>query len=224
MKEEHITLLSNTFLFKGMERDACVELLRSLPSELFTFSKGDVIYSPSEFKRRIGFVAEGECLISRLSSSGHNVPLNTAKVGDSFGITSVFSASDEFPTVITAKTFCSIIFIDSEILIQLIKEKWIISLNVINFLTERIEFLNERIAAFSGMSVEEKLISHILSLHKRYGSLEFGFNKKRSAEAISCGRASLYRAMDTLSSEGFVKFDNKKIYILDLKGLERMSK
>ena len=106
----------------------------------------------------------------------------------------------------------------------MIEKNHIISLNVIGFLTERITFLNDRIAAFSGVSVEEKLVNYILGLRKRYGSDEFEFNKKRSAEAISCGRASLYRAMDSLANAGYVSFDNKKVYILDQQGLERMSK
>ena len=45
-------------------------------------------------------------------------------------------------------------------------------------------FLNEKIAAFSGGSIEEKLASYILSLKKKHDSLEFEFNKKKSAEAL----------------------------------------
>ena len=224
MEKSHITFLSETFLFEGIEINECTKLLEDLKVSEKKYSKGDIIYSPNVFQRCIGFVFDGECLISRDSSTEHPIPLNTVKKGSSFGITSVFSQSSEFPTVVTAKSFCTILFLDYEILSCLIHKNYTVAMNVIRFLTERIEFLNYRIAAFSGMSVEEKLINHILGIHKRTGMTEFDFNKKHSAEAISCGRASLYRAMESLQTAGYVKFDNKKIYITDLEGLERMSK
>ena len=95
-------------------------------------------------------------------------------------------------------------------------------MNIIEFLTEKINFLNDKIAAFSGGSVEEKLASHILLLSKKNNSLEFDFNKKKSAEALNCGRASLYRAISALESAGYISLDNKKIIINDPEGLERI--
>ena len=84
--------------------------------------------------------------------------------------------------------------------------------------------LNGKVAAFSGTSCEEKLISSIISTAKSLGKLEFPFNRKRTAESISCGRASLYRAMESLKSRGLIDYDNKKIYIKDLNSLERTKK
>lgn len=224
MEQEYINFLKETFLLDGIDPMDCYEILKELPYEVREYQRGNIIFSPADFKRKIGFVIDGECLISRHSSIGHNVTLNVVKKGASFGITSIFSKHDNFPTTVSAKTFCSIFFLDSQILMQIIESNHTVSLNVIRFLTERIEFLNERIAAFSEISVEKKLVNHILSLQKRCDSLDFNFNKKQTAEAISCGRASLYRAMDTLSERGLVRFDNKKIYITDLEGLERITK
>ena len=58
---------------------------------------------------------------------------------------------------------------------------------------------------------------------KSTGLLEFELNRKRTAELISTGRASLYRALDALRDEGYITYDSKKIYINDPKGLERNS-
>ena len=80
------------------------------------------------------------------------------------------------------------------------------------------------IATFSGSTVEMKLASHLLSRYQKSGTLEFPFNCKHCSEAISAGRASIYRALLVLENEGLIKHENKKIIILDLKGLERISK
>lgn len=223
MKQKINSIILGSFLFDGISEPEAKSILSNLAVKETTYSKGDVIFSPESFERKIGFVISGECYISRPSTE-QQTPINIAKSGDSFGITTVFSDNTHFPTLITAKTVCSIFFINSEDLLKIMDQNHAIALNIIRFLTRRIEFLNDRITTFSSSSVEEKLISYILSLYKRVGKFEFDFNKKQSADAISCGRASLYRAMESLSATGLVKFDSKKIYINDLNGLERMLK
>ena len=215
------SFLKKTFLFKNVEEEVIDVILRPIKVECKDYAKGDVIYSPDVFEKMIGFVIHGECLVSRQSGDS-TVPLNTIRENDSFGITAVFSSRDSFPTVITAKSSCSILFLSEHSLRSIVKKNPQLSMNIIEFLTEKINFLNDKIAAFSGGSVEEKLASHILLLSKRNNSLEFDFNKKKSAEALNCGRASLYRAISALESAGYISLDNKKIIINDPEGLERI--
>jgi CRP-like cAMP-binding protein len=221
--QTYADFFAKTFLFKGVKNDALNSLLIRIRIEERNYQKGEVIYSPEEFKKQLGFVFLGECSVGRQTSTAV-IPLNMAKIYDSFGILTCFSQQDEFPTVITAKTNATVLFIRAEDLQLLLKQSPFVSLNVINFLTQKIGFLNEKIAAFSGGSIEEKLASYILSLKKQHNALEFEFNKKKSAESLNCGRASLYRAIDSLRSAGLITLDDKKIIINDLEGLERITK
>lgn len=223
MNEKIRNILLSSFLFNEFYPQEAEKIIDGLDVNEKTYAKGDVIFSPDNFGKKVGFVISGECYISR-PSTGQQTPINIVKSGDPFGITTVFSDNPHFSTLITAKTVCSVFFIKSKDLLAIMDSNHAIALNTIKFLTHRIEFLNERIATFSSSTVEEKLISYILSLQKRLGKTEFSFNKKQSADAISCGRASLYRAMESISATGFVTFDSKKIYINDLNGLERMLK
>lgn len=217
------SFLKNTFLFKNIDKQTIDSLLTIIPSEEKDYLKGDTIYSPNDYEKKIGFVLHGECLICR-KSAGSVVPLNVIKEFDSFGIVAVFSSRTNFPTIITAKTSCTILFFSESALRSLIEKEPKLSMNIIDFLTEKIDFLNDKIAAFSSGTVEEKLASYIYSLSNKYNSLKFDFNKKRSSEALNCGRASLYRAISILESEGYIAFENKKILITDLEGLERIIK
>ena len=99
-----------------------------------------------------------------------------------------------------------------------------VAMNVIRFLAGKIDFLNQKIATFSSDTVEDKLANFLLNEHKKHGSNEFLLNCKRTAEAISAGRASLYRAIASLTDAGIIKLENKKIIILDPQGLERKTK
>ena len=221
--KKYSTFFSNTFLFKGISAEDIELMLQTIKIEERTYQKGEAIYSPDRFDKKVCFIYRGECIVGR-QSSGTVIPLNTASEYDSFGILTCFSNRDEFPTVVTAKNTCTVLFIYSDSLNKLIEQNTAISLNIINFLTQKISFLNDKIAAFSGGSIEEKLASYILTLKKKHNSLEFDFNKKKSAEALNCGRASLYRGIDALKSAGFIKHEDKKIIITDLSGLERIVK
>lgn len=212
-----------TFLFKGVDKDRIDSLLTSITLEERAYVKGATIYSPEIFDKKIGFVYRGECTVGRYSN-GSVIPLNVSRVYDSFGILTCFSPENEFPTVITAKSSATVLFMDHGDLRSLLTQSSEVSLNIIEFLTRKINFLNEKIAAFSGGSIEEKLANHLISLTKKHASREFDFNKKKSAEALNCGRASLYRALEALTSAGYITLEDKKIIINDLEGLERITK
>lgn len=220
---DYSSFLKNTFLFKGMKERDILALLDSADAEEKSYRRGDLIFSPDDFERKLGFVVSGECTVGR-QSAGAFVPLNTMKAGESFGILSVFSVRDEFPTLIKAKSSCTVLFFSADATHTLVEKSPKVSMNVIEFLAKKINFLNDKITAFSGGSVEEKLAGYILELKKKHNALSFDFNKKKSAEALNCGRASLYRALASLEEEGYISLDNKKINIEDPQGLERILK
>ena len=81
-------------------------------------------------------------------------------------------------------------------------------------MADRINFLNKKIGTFSGTRVEDRLFSYLLSKSERTKSPTFTLNCKTCSEAINAGRASVYRAIDALVSEGTILFQNKIITLL----------
>lgn len=212
-----------TFLFPGISKKDIDSLLKTITLEIKHYPKGATVYSPETFDKKMGFIYQGECSVGRYSN-GNVIPLNASRVYDSFGILACFSHQDEFPTLITAKTLATVIFIDHDDLRTLVLKSPVVSLNVIEFLARKVNFLNGKIAEFSGGSIEEKLANHLIGLTKKCGSSEFSLNKKKCSEALNCGRASLYRSLEALANAGYITLEDKKIIINDLEGLERITK
>lgn len=223
MRTEIKDFISDCFLFHSLNDQEAGAAIDTLDFDVTDFKRGDVIFSPSEFKSKIGFVLEGECEVSQ-AHAGAYVRLRSLRHGDTFGIIAIFSAASEYPTLITAARASRIVFIDKENVVSLVKSYPQIALNVIAFLAERVGFLNSKISTFSAGSAEAKLASYVLQLYRQISSSEIDFNKAKSAQAIGVGRASLYRAITALKDSGLIEFDNKKIYIKDPKGLERIAK
>ena len=86
----------------------------------------------------------------------------------------------------------------------------------------RAKFLNYKIAILSGVTVEERLAKYLLMQCALTNSLEFPINSARLATRINCGRASLYRALDSLAHRGYISFETKKITVHSVRDLENM--
>ncbi len=217
------TTLKNSFLFAGFSDEKFRQAKQNFGGETCHFERGETIYSPDAYQKKIGIVLSGECEVSRLKHGGGRVVLNALLPGASFGITAIFS-DEKFPTVITAKRKSSIVFITKDELLNLISHFPDVALNIIKFQNNRIAFLNNRIETFSAGTVEERLACFLLGEYRRTGNVTIETSRKKMAEQLGVGRASLYRVLDSLAADGLIAVETKKIIILDLEGLERNTK
>ena len=215
-------MLKSCFLFREMSPDDIEKLISKAPPIIVDFARGYIIYSPTTFEKKIGFILDGKCEVRTSRSGGSGAVMNVLGEGDSFGILAAFS-DKEFPTEILATKNTRVMFFDKADIISIVSTSRAAASNLIGFLVNRIEFLNERILTFSGGSVEQKLAHYLITQSKSKGE-SFDFNRKKAAEAISAGRASVYRALDSFAEDGIISYDSKKIYIIDRNGLERISK
>lgn len=224
MQNSIIRSASKSFLFEGLNESKIDSLLKLCSPVIKTYQKNGVIYSPDKFQREVGIIIGGKCRVERLSDDGRAIPLNDLSEGDAFGIVAAFSERKYFPTHIVALCDSTVAFFTKNDVVRLIEENNKIALNVIGFMSNRIDFLNDKILTFSGHNVEQKLAKHIYDLYISSGTSTFPFNKKKASEQTNVGRASLYRAIDSMTSDGIISFDERKIIIKDPQGLERLLK
>lgn len=219
---ENYDILKDFFPFKDLDASSIDEIIKKTNPKFREFSKGELIYSPIEYEKKIGFIIEGKCEVTHSRNDGSRIVINTLNTKDSFGVLAAFS-ENEFPTEIVASKATKVLFFDAQDIVSLVRSNGDIAMNLISFMAGRIEFLNSKIITISGGTMEQKLASFLLSESKQKGN-SFDFNRKKTAETISASRISVYRALDALTETGVINYDSKKIFILDREGLERISK
>ena len=217
-----LDFLKSTFLFSGLDPDVMNEIGENLKYEVRKYDRTDVIFSPSRYENKVGFIVKGFCDINQRTTDG-KVILNSLTVGDSFGIITLF-CEECFPTEIYAKKNCEVMFIDKDEFERLIKTYPQIAINALRFLAKKISFLNSRIENVTRISVDKKLCSYLLGKVKTVFKLEFELNISKCSESINAGRASVYRALKTLENKGYIKADNRHIKILDKEKMEEYIK
>ncbi len=168
----------------------------------------------------VGILVSGKAsVVRRCDDERSEVTLNLLDKGSCFGVCSVFCGHDRMPpTDIVAGGECRVVFIDGECFEQLILEDKVICRSYLRFLTGRLCFLNEKLYAFSGSTVNERVAQALLSGVRSDGVCYSG-SCVALAHQLNIGRASLYRSLDSMVEHGLIKRDSKKIEIIDIEGL-----
>ncbi|MBQ9070427.1 MAG: Crp/Fnr family transcriptional regulator [Clostridia bacterium] len=221
MKAEHLDFVSNLFPFRNLKERTINAIFEEINYSISTFDKGEVIFSPSCFQKKIGFVINGECAVERVRDGDDAIYLNTLTKCSSFGILSVLSPDSEYPTRIRAIKNASVLFIPAEDFLAVIKKYPSVSMNVIGFLSSRIGFLNKKIATFSEKSTLKKLASYLLLEYGEKGA-RISVSRTKLSSEIGVGRASLYRDLDFLIDKKIIEVKQKEIIIICPEGLERI--
>lgn len=201
-------LLSRCFLFEPVPPEEMEELTAELAAE--KCAAGEVIYSRRAFRRAVGVVLEG-----RLSAlKGKDLLLNTLGPGQCFGVAALFCPEEDYVTTVKAKTPAVLVFLPDWWLERLFERYPKTAVAYITFLSQRIRFLNRKIDSFTAPSAQEALYRHLLSV-QREGKVEVAGGYSQLARALNMGRASLYRALETLEGEGRIRRQGKEITVVD---------
>lgn len=136
--------------------------------------------------------------------------------GGILGVTSAFTESRESLSHIRAIKETEAIFVSRENMQRLVSESKGFAESYIRLLTAKIQFLNGRIKAYTSHSAESRLALHLLSLDEtQSGRVMTGLSKTDLADMLDIGRASLYRALDSLTEKGIIKYEKNEFTVLN---------
>ncbi|MBQ5389400.1 MAG: Crp/Fnr family transcriptional regulator [Clostridia bacterium] len=205
----------------GEAADALAERLQNGDGlQTAAFGDGEVMYDDRHAMSALAFVIDGGAEVVR-TREGCEVFLRSMGRGDVFGAALLFAESESYVTVVRAKGKTRVLFLPQSAAEQLMLADGRAALGYIAFLSEKIRFLNRKIATFTAGTAAEKLASYIL----QYASGERftpPVSYSRIAESLGLGRASLYRAIDELCELGAIRKEQKDIFIIDRGILSRI--
>lgn len=219
--KENQLLLSKTFLFRGVETKLSQKAYRSLCCSCVEFEPGEQIYSRTNFIKSIGIVISGMLKAVKGPYDGRGIVLNTFKSGGVFGVAGLFYPCDRYVSEVVAACRSQVMFLSQDLLRELFYQEPKIAENYITFLSGRIRYLNTCIDHFTGGSAQAKLAQFLLTLgEERQGPFVLPCPMTQLSNTLDIGRASLYRAFDSLTQEGLIRREGRKVEILNLDALK----
>ena len=216
MKEEQIAeILSHSVIFGPCDKET---IAKAAACKRMRFNAGEKIYSTDSYEKCLGVILSGK--VEMFGTSGVNtVRLNTARAGDSFGAAALFGASENYVSVVCAKTAAEVLLISEKEMEGFIRSDPDLAVAYIGFLSDRIRFLNKKITSFTAKSVDAAA-AQALAEHE---SDVFCVNMSRLCKQLDVGRTSLYRSFENLARLGIIEYTDGTVKILDRKALRELS-
>lgn len=201
-----VTELNAHPLFRNLERSLLEQVLAA--SDAAAVRKGSTVYDPRRFRRCLGVLLEGQLEVRRES-----LLVSRLRAGELFGAAGLFGGGDAYPTTITALTDCRLVLIPQEEVRRLVRENGAFAEGYVTYLSGRIRFLSSRLDTVSADSGEGKLAHYLLSAADSDGRVTI--SATQLCQRLGVGRATLYRAFESLERTGAAVRSGKSITIAD---------
>ena len=186
-------------IFSGVDTARTSELFEKYGCRAIDFEEGDVILSKSQASHKAGIFLSGEAVATTADDS-KNALLRFFEAGDFFGIANLFT-NEDYVSSIRAKKKCRVFFFAEEAIRELLETDKTFLYNYLGFLSGRICYLNHKIRYLTAGSAERRLALYLSSFQK--DTIELDASLSSLSELLDIGRASLYRAFDTLTNDGY---------------------
>ena len=181
---------------------------------LVSAKKGEIIMKQHEFRRCLTFIIKGKATVAKIGLDGHRTIINRLSDGDVFGMATLFYEEEEFPSEITAESNLRLAVFSKEAVEEAFFSSPEFAKAYVTLLSGKIHFLNKKLSAFSEGEASEKLLRWIMTAANGETEFYLPFSVSKLASMLGIGRASVYRAFETLSEKGLVLREGKKIVIL----------
>ena len=212
-REELLNNMMKNPLYSGADKPALADAVAG--SSLKTFRKGSRMCGEAPC---LCYIVSGRATVRRLEG-GKDVILNVLGAGDVFGAARLFGGDAEV-TDVTATGSGTCLMMPQPVVERFLKADHGFTLGYIRFLSDRIRFLNRRIASFTAGDGEKAVAAYLASRCGGEGTVKIPLSMAKLASSLNISRPTLYRALSALSGRGVLERDGSDIKILSYEKLK----
>lgn len=214
--EKYYDVLSKCILFKNINKDDLLSVIKCLGGIIKSYSKDDIIISEGDNADILGVILEGSVHITRIDYYGNRDIIAGFKKGEIFG---------ETISIIDNNKMLVNVIADEDTKVLIIKMKKILSpcdkpcyfhkeilLNLLHALAKKNIMFNKKIEIMSKKTTKEKLMCYLSFQAKENNSSEFEipFNRQELADYLGVERSGLSVEINKLKKDGII--DSNKNY------------
>lgn len=221
---EHCALESNS-IFKHLNKEEVEKI--NFEKDFRHYKRGDILYQ--EGNRISGFycINSGIIKVFKTGVDGKDQVIRFAKTGDIIAYRSVLSNE---PACTTAKVIedCQVCFIPTEILISFVKSNPSFALELVKLTCHELGEANSYITDIAQKTVRERLAEVLIQLINDFGLdeqkfLKISLTREELANIVGTATESVIRLLSEFKTDNLVELSGRKIKILNVKGLEKIS-
>ena len=198
------------------------EFLNEVRFTIKNYEKGEWIMSQGEELVALNILIEGEVKTVMTDENGDFMHIETIKAPLPIASGFLFTDNKKTPVSVIAKRKSKIISIPKENVFKLMKKHDAFMLAILSSISNKLQFLSEKIRLTSLKTIRAKLAYYLL--RESGGKTEFQLKTAKQDIALQFGvsRQALSRVMKELHDEHIIDMDKRKIKITNRQALQTM--
>lgn len=192
------------------------------------FKKGEIIFKEGDKPTGLLCLADGKVKVFKEGVGGREQIVRMAKPIGFIGYRALFAEEHHTATAVAIED-CTVCLIDRETVYKLLASSSELSLNIIKAFATELGFSNNRTVTLTQKHIRGRLAESLIFLKDTYGyeddnqTIKIYLSREDVANLSNMTTSNAIRTLSTFAQEEVIAIDGRKIKILDLPKLERIS-
>ena len=192
------------------------------------FKKGEYIYKEGDKPLGLISLKEGKVKIFKEGVGGREQIVRMAKPVGFIGYRALFAEENHTATAVAIEDCVSCI-VDKESVFRVMRSNAELSMSVIQSFASELGFSHDRTVTLTQKHIRGRLAESLIFLKDTYGyeddnkTIKIYLSREDVANLSNMTTSNAIRTLSTFAQEGVISIDGRKIRILDLPKLERIS-
>jgi CRP/FNR family transcriptional regulator, dissimilatory nitrate respiration regulator len=214
------SILSNAPLFRGLTAYEIETILSEVPFRVRKFQAGFMISQSGEPVNSLIIVISGEVKGEMVDYAGRTIKIEDIPAPGALASAFMFGNKNKFPVNVIAVSDGELLYIEKPDFLKLLMKKDLILINFLDMISNRSQFLSEKIKFLNFKTIKGKLAHYILQkAGKDLTIISLDKTQNDLADFFGVARPSVARAIKEMEDECYLESKGKKIKILDKEGL-----
>jgi CRP/FNR family transcriptional regulator len=195
----------------------------------YNYKKGQDIFFEDSRPLGLFCVNKGKIKIYKTGIDGKEQIIHFGKAGDFLGYRALI-ADEKYSVSATAIEETTTCFIPRDTFFEMLDNNPKLSRALLRSLCHEVGIANERIQSMAQKNVRERLADTLLLLHETFNEdnsgdslIDITLPREDIANIVGTATETLIRLLSEFKSDGLVKFEGKKIRLLDIPKLQRLA-
>ena len=211
------SVISKSPFFKGLNPSEVESILAKVSHSIKSFSKGQTIAQREEEVKNLCIVVAGSVKGEMVDFSGRILKIEEMFAPQPIAHAFLFGERNRYPVDVIAIEDCKILFIPRAEVVRMLQQSDVILRNYLNAISNRAQFLSNKLWFLSFKTIKEKVAHYLLSLAQGEPKAIIVLPKSHQelAEFFGVTRPSLARVFAEMQDEGIITINRREISIIN---------
>jgi CRP-like cAMP-binding protein len=219
--QQHLEILSQSPIFKGIEKEELNKLLSTKTFQKKSFDKNIVVVSEREECNNLLIIAEGSVRGEMSDENDKVLKIEDIYPPRPIAPAFVFGKNCFYPVAIITNEASVIYYFPKHTFIKIMQENETVLYNFLNIISDRAQFLSDKIKFLQFNTIKIKILKYIFDITgERQKNIFLPLNQTKLSELFGITRPSLARALNELEKEGFFRVCRSQILDINLEKIK----